>query len=370
MTLLRVIHVLVPEPPGEVGGADLHVLDLARMQLLSGVRPVIAERGSPEYAMRARAAGIEVASFSGQTFGESVQQLGRLIERYSPDIIHAHGYDADYWAAATRVRYRKLLRTTPLVFTQHGVVEDTMWHRFKTLVDRMCTRSANGLIVCAHDLLPRMRQWCPKGTVRHIPNGVAPPATMPQDSARSLLASKYDIPLDRRLLGYVGRLSPEKRPDRILRLIADATSSGLDVHGLLVGSGAMRQELEDIALRLSIQDRVTFTGLIDDTGLIYSALDAFLLLSDTEATPRALIEAMHCGTPVIGAAVGGIPQLLDNGRVGYLVPRGDDAAALEALCVCLAGSRDGEAARQRAIALYSIESMANSTNEFYSQLVG
>src|SRR5262249_36134899 len=124
---LTVLHVLVPEPPGEVGGADMHVRDLAVAQLATGMTPAVIERGSKEFPARLASAGIEVISATGLGMRAAVHVLAREIVRKRPDVVHAHGYDADYWAAATRCRFPRLFRHMPLVFTQHGVVDDTLW---------------------------------------------------------------------------------------------------------------------------------------------------------------------------------------------------------------------------------------------------
>lgn len=365
-----VMHVLVPEPPGELGGADMHVLDLARYQQSAGLRPVVVERGSREFAERARDLGIEVLSASGLGFLPAVRFLADHIRRSNADVVHAHGYDADYWAAATRLVYRGLFRSRPLVFTQHGVVEDTAWHKCKTALDAACMRLASGVIVCAAELESRMRRWCPQGEVEYIPNGVGGLEIPPKDQARATLASRYGVPPTGALVGYIGRLSPEKRPDRVLTLIAATQAAGGQVHAAIAGSGPLRSELEQQAEALGIREAVTFTGLVHDIGTVYGALDAMALLSDTETTSRVVIEAMAAGVPVIASAVGGVPELLDHGRAGMLVARDDTAAAVTALHTVL---RDPavfrEAARTRATERYGAATMGANVTKFYQALL-
>jgi len=367
---LTVIHVLVPEPPGELGGADMHVLDLARYQQSAGLRPVVVERGSPEFAERARELGIEVVSASGLGLLRAIRVLADHIRRRNADVVHAHGYDADYWAAATRLANPGLFRSHQLVFTQHGVVEDTVWHKCKTALDAACMRLARGVIVCAAELAPRMRSWCPRGVVEYIPNGVGRLEVPPRDHARATLASRYGVPQTGTLVGYVGRLSPEKRPDRVLTVIAAARAAGEHVHAVIAGSGPLRRELEQQADALGIRHAVTFAGLVRDPGTVYGALDAMVLLSDTETTSRVVIEAMTTGVPVIAAAVGGVPELLDQGRAGMLVARHDTDAAVTALRTIL---RDPDAfreiARTRATDRYSAPTMGAKVTEFYRLLL-
>jgi glycosyltransferase involved in cell wall biosynthesis len=362
---LTVLHVLVPEPPGEVGGADMHVHDLARYQASAGLAPIVAERGSAEFAARIRGADVEVVSATGMSFQAAVRRLAKVIAGYEVDVVHAHGYDADYWAAATRRRYPGLFRNRPMVFTQHGVVEDTAWHRCKTLLDAVCSRSADGVIVCAAGLAGRMRRWCPAGSVRYIPNGVRAPDLIPPVDARRL----FGLPQEAFVIGYIGRLSPEKRPGRLLTLVADARAAGAPVTALVAGSGSLRPELERQAELLGIRDSVVFAGLVPAVGNVYSALDAVVLLSDTETTSRVVIEAMTTGVPVLASAVGGVPELLDGGRAGHLVPAGDRRAALDGLRHLM--SEPGQfvgVARKRARELYPADAMGRQVTEFYEEL--
>ncbi|GAA5089297.1 glycosyltransferase family 4 protein [Nocardia iowensis] len=367
---LTILHVLVPEPPGELGGADMHVLDLAVSQRAAGLRPVVIERGSEEFAARAGDLGLEVVSVTGAGFGTAVRRLGATIADVKADVVHAHGYDADYWAAAAKLSFPRLFRTRPLVFTQHGIVEDSLWHKAKTYLDVACTRLADGVVVCAEGLLPRIRRWCPNGHVAYIPNGVSAPRLMDRSAARAELAERFGVPASAVLVGYVGRLSPEKRPDRVLDLVAAARREDPRIHGILAGSGGLADSLRERAVELGIAEAVTFTGLLPDVGPVYAALDAFALLSDTETTSRVVIEAMTSGVPVLASAVGGLPDLLDAGRVGELVPVGDGPAAVRALRAVLADpERYRASAKARAAQLFHTDAMRAEVGRFYDRLL-
>lgn len=367
---LTVLHVLVPEPPGELGGADMHLLDLAVHQADVGLRPVVMERGSPEFASRLAREGVEVVSASGLTFRQAVRALNGQVASLGPDIVHAHGYDADYWAASAKLLDRAAFRRRPLVFTQHGVVEDTPWHRMKTTADAICTRFADGIIACADELVPRMRRWCPHGVVEYIPNGVRDVGSTSVTEARAALADRFNVPTHVPLIGYVGRLAKEKRPDRVLSIVSWVREAGEQVHLLLAGSGALGPSLQRLANDLSIGEAVTFTGLVEDIGVVYGGIDVLVLLSDTEGTSRVLIEAMMQGVPVVASAVGGTPDLLGHGRFGYLVPAGDEGAARAALCQVLRSPAGRTAAaKEHARAGHGAAVMASKVLRLYRALL-
>jgi glycosyltransferase involved in cell wall biosynthesis len=112
-----------------------------------------------------------------------------------------------------------------------------------------------------------------------------------------------------------------------------------------------------------------FAGLVQAIGTVYGAIDALVLLSDTETTSRVVIEAMACGVPVLASAVGGVPELLDHGRAGHLVPAGDGEAALAALRQLAADpALYVEPARKRAETGYLVSIMGRRVTEFYRDL--
>ncbi|HEX9704684.1 MAG TPA: glycosyltransferase [Gemmatimonadales bacterium] len=157
----------------------------------------------------------------------------------------------------------------------------------------------------------------------------------------------------RRVLA-VGRLSPEKGYDNLLRAVARLLGQGIEVELEFVGDGPERRSLVELADHLRIAHAVTFRGWLTFEDVRRAMLGAAVLAqpSSIEGLPTAVEEAMALGTPVVGSNVGGIPELLDQGRCGALVPPGDVGALTDALRALLTnpGLRlcYAERARQRA----------------------
>jgi glycosyltransferase involved in cell wall biosynthesis len=118
------------------------------------------------------------------------------------------------------------------------------------------------------------------------------------------------------VVGWVGRLSPEKGPDVFLDALALLKDT--NVRACIVGDGPERARLESQAVLLGVSDRIKWTGSIPDAGRIFSAFDTFVLSSRTEGTPVVLIEAVNAGVAVIATRVGGIPDLLSE-KEAFLV---------------------------------------------------
>ncbi|MDR7608740.1 MAG: glycosyltransferase [Armatimonadota bacterium] len=138
----------------------------------------------------------------------------------------------------------------------------------------------------------------------------------------------------------VGRLVPRKAHDVVLRALARLVHTGEPVAAVLVGEGPQRARLETLARELGIADRVCFAGFVPDDVLVdyYAAADAFVLpsrrLTDRDGVEGfgiVFLEAGSAGLPVVGAATGGIPEAVEHGRTGFLVPPDDPAALAGAI---------------------------------------
>jgi glycosyltransferase involved in cell wall biosynthesis len=151
----------------------------------------------------------------------------------------------------------------------------------------------------------------------------------------------------------------ELPPDWVLLLV------GRDENGYLA-------ELKETCGRQGLMDHVRFLEQRGDVPTILRAADIHLTASHTEGFPNNVLEAMCAGLPVIATAVGGIPELVVNGRTGCLVPARDPAAMAKAVAGLAADpdrmSAMGEAGRKRALGLFSIERSVAALEEIYAVL--
>lgn len=135
-----------------------------------------------------------------------------------------------------------------------------------------------------------------------------------REDARARLAERFDGPL----IGYLGALSGEKRPQWAVSSVARIDGAAL----LVAGSGPLREELDDLA-RHDAPDRVQFLGSTDDPTTFLTALDVLVLPSRTEGVPGALIEAALIGVPVVATDVGGVSELVRRTGCGVVVDVAD-----------------------------------------------
>lgn len=362
---LRVLHIIVPQRDGAIGGADLHVLDLAAAQQQTGnYQPLIlAPRASRDYLQRLSEAGLDVLS-------PDLLRLDRyrgLSRQRDIQLIHAHGYEANYLVAAIRAMSHRW-RRTPLVITAHGWIETTLRLRLKSRLDRCCGALADVRIATAARHAPRLHTNT--GVVMIIPNGVPNPSCLHAlANARNSIRKSLGVPPQTTIIGSVGRLSPEKRVDLLLAAAHRLAPDHPDIHVLVVGGGDQRADFTALAHRLGMNRKVTFTGLLHNVTPALIAMDILIQPSDTEGTPRSVLEAMAHQLPVVATDVGDVAELLDHGHCGELVPPGDARLLAGAVSRLLADPPRAQnlirCARSRYERHYTIEIMRSRVEQAY-----
>lgn len=186
-----------------------------------------------------------------------------------------------------------------------------------------------------------------------IPNGADATRFAPADpSTRAGARTRLGVPIDATIAVWIGSLSSEKNPRLALDVVARLPGLSL----LMVGDGPLRAELEPVA-----GSSTRFLGALADPLPAFHAADVLLLTSDTEGVPAVVVEAGLCGLPVVATDVGYVASVVDDGRTGVVVPRGD-AAGLAAGLTDALDRRDllGAAARQRCVERYAFDHIADA----------
>ena len=219
------------------------------------------------------------------------------------------------------------------------------------------------------------------GPLAVIPQfGVDPARFAPDARARADARARLGIGEEGFLVGFGGRLVPEKGVHLLIEALAHLAAAAHDAHLLVMGDGPERPRLEAQAAQAGVAERVHFVGAVPSTDMPrwLSALDVLALPSLrtkgwAEQFGRILIEAMACGVPVVGSATGEVPEVVGEG--GVVVPEGDAAALAAALRDFAAMSPEALAeSRRRARAWvcgrYTQEQVARATADFYRLLLG
>jgi glycosyltransferase involved in cell wall biosynthesis len=185
------------------------------------------------------------------------------------------------------------------------------------------------------------------------------------------LREEYGIPGDAPIVGVVARLELEKGHPTLIDAWPAVLRSVPSARLLIVGEGSRRDALEDQVRALGIADRVVFTGRRDDVPAVTAALDVAVLPSYREAQGLTILEAMALSRPVVASNVGGIPEMIEDGVTGLLVPT-HDPAALGAAIVRLLGDHPfadmlGRAGHDLVHAQFCVELMISAVETIYDE---
>lgn len=199
-------------------------------------------------------------------------------------------------------------------------------------------------------------------------NGVdgrqALPEGMPVRTAQGLAP-------DAIVVGTVGSLVPRKGVMSLLRSLHDAGDKS--VHGLIVGAGPKRAELESATKSLGLAEHVRFTGFQREPLPFIAAMDIFCLASSREGLPRVILEAMLLGKPVVALDIPGCRELVRHGETGFLIPVGDGAGLTAALVKLIrdAGLRKhmGDKGREVVLREYSIERYVQGVTNIFDEVL-
>jgi glycosyltransferase involved in cell wall biosynthesis len=213
----------------------------------------------------------------------------------------------------------------------------------------------------------------PREKITVIPNGVDTERFKPHP-APPALRDELGLPEGSKVVSIIAAVRPEKRHDLFLqaaRLVVDQLP---EAKFLIVGDGPSRLEFEQLTRQLRLQDSVQFLGARHDVPEIQALSSIVCLAStDVESAPICMLEALATGRPQVATAIGGIPRIVDHGVTGLLVPPGDVSALAEALVKILSddvlAERMGQASRQRALKLFSVDFMVRAHEKLILQEV-
>jgi glycosyltransferase involved in cell wall biosynthesis len=374
-----------------VGGPAIHAITLTRLleergydaRLIRGrERPregsmdALAERyGVRPISLPALKRDVGLSDFAALVF------LVREIRNWQPHILHTHTAKA---GALGRLAALLAGRRRPpvVVHTFHGHVLTGYFSRpvsaVFTAIERLLASLTTCLIAVSEGVradLIRLRV-APAERIVVLPLGVDfsvfDVSEEERHERRDAFRSRFGIPLDARVVSLVGRLEPIKRVDRFLRvatLIVDLPETWF----LVVGDGALREELQASPEARRLGSRVVWAGLRDDMPDVYFASDVVAVTSDNEGTAVSAIEAQAAALPVVTTAVGGMRHVVADGETGYVTEREDERGFANALGTVLLdrplASRLGSAGRERAHRLFGLDRLLRDVDALYRRLL-
>ena len=353
---MRIVHV--DSARGWRGGQN-QVLLTAKGMARRGHEIVVACRAGSSLRDRARAAGLEVeeVAFGGDFVPGPVFALRALARRFRADVVHVHDPHAAAAALWLGSPPTRLIASRRVDFALRGPLSRWKYRR--------CRR-----VIAVSRAVARVleRDGLPAPSLRVVYEGVPDraPAGGGPDALRAL-----GVPAGVPVVGNVAALTGHKDHATLLAAAARVIAQVPEARFVIVGQGELEGRLRMQAQALGLEGRVVFAGFRPDVDALIPAFDVFCLSSHMEGLGTSLLDAMCYGRAVVGTAAGGIPEAVEDGVTGRVVPpRQPDALAAALTEVLTDGARReamGQAGRARFLARFTADRMVDETLAVYAE---
>jgi len=365
----RVLHII---DSLHLGGAQEVVLNLATCGSSRFRHEVATLHGHGIYWDRLKRAGIKVHSLSPHKFLPAyLASIPWRILADKPDILHCHLIPSNIIAKPLGA----LLGVPVIINHDHTNDPHRIDNKILLALDKSTNRFAHHIIAVAaacRDFLTTHESIRPE-KISLVPNAIDLRRFSPGEASRDEARARLGLPVASRIVAGVGRLNPQKNFALFLDIAAQLAPRFPDLHFLLAGDGPEEQMLREKASALGIANRVTFSGYVADTRLVYLAADVLLMPSRYEGLPMTLLEAMAMGLPVVASKLDGIAEVIGDGSEGFLVPSDDAALFVERTAALLAdaelSARISKNARAKIEASFSVERMTSSVEDIYDRFL-
>ena len=360
---VRVLHFVTG---GFSGGATQVAIQLVNAARDSAeIEPLLVlrrkRRTPPARIAELEQAGVPLRVVAGWSHAATIAALVKVCREFRPDVLVAHGFSEHLWG-----RYAGLLAKVPhLVHVEHNTRE--RYTRWRLAQARWLAKRTDRIVGCSEGVRRVLLEMgMPPARTIAIPNGVR----------LQPFADAEAQPFAQRIPGIVmvARFSRQKDHATLLRAVALLRERGLAPPLLFAGGGKdlHRRPLEKLADELGIAAQVQFLGVVRDVPQRLMAHQLCVLSTHYEGMPLALLEGMAAGCAVVGSAVPGVREVLDDGVDGLLVAEADAPALADALERVLRdppfGARLAAAARRAAAEKYSRERMNRRYEELFLSL--
>jgi glycosyltransferase involved in cell wall biosynthesis len=293
-----------------------------------------------------------------------------LLREHNVDILNAHGGCFFYTAIIGC-----LARVKGIFFTAHGQpIRAGLQERIEELVS--CILS-DRIIAVSDEIATDMKKRIVMSSnkIATIINGINTEkfALCSDNSRLNELKNRFNLPLEKIIVGTVGRLESVKNYGMLISAFARLIDLNKDVHLVFVGSGNEEENLKNRVNDLGLSEHVTFMGMQYDLPLIYPLFKIFVLSSLTEGTSLSLLEAQSCGVPAVVTKVGGNSGVIQHGVNGYLCDLNDTDSMVLMIDKIIDDELNyvkmSEASRENVCRKFSLDIMLQKYIEIYEDVV-
>ena len=377
--MIRILHII---NSFDIGGHERFLIQLLEGLDRDGFRQEVCvpDRGKDrtrllEEICRDNNIPMSIIPVSGNLDFRVLGKLKALIRKGGYDVVHMHLEYSMLWGrlAARRAGARVILSSeqkVPFYKLQFPL----------KYVERRWSKFTDKIIACSHAIESFMveKVGIDRGRIATIYNSVDTSVFYPFDSDAEMervdeLRREHGLSKDDLIVGCVGNFRPVKGQkflfDAVERIVEEIPRARF----VFVGGGPEKEGMEGYAREIGIYDKLIFAGIQNDVSAYLNLFDIFVQPSLSEGFGIAAVEAMACGKPVVATRVGGVPEIIESGKDGMLVPSQDSDALAKAI-IELASNRDKMAAIsaeaiRTARGRFDVRGMVEQVGALYRELV-
>lgn len=368
---MKVLHLI---GGGDVGGAKIHVLSLVKELGKHIDVKLVALRPGP-FAEDAKAMGIDTVVVKSGNIFRDIKHIIDIVRKEGYNLIHCHGAKANLIASAAK-RFARI----PTVTTVHSDYRlDYMQSMPKRLsfgvINTLALRFIDYYVAVSNNFKEMLiKRKFSSEKIFTVYNGI--------DFSRDIVmyerqdfSSNYGIEIDEGaiLVGYLGRFDPVKGLDTFIKAAKIVVSRNPSVKFILGGDGKQRKSLENMVSSMGISKNVLFPGWIKNPYEFMCCLDINVLTSLSESFPYVILEGVLYKKATVSSNVGGISDLIESGKNGYLFEPGDYKKLAEYLTELVNNDslrrEMGENIYKKASSQFSLENMCKTQLEIYQSIL-
>lgn len=244
-----------------------------------------------------------------------ILRLVDLLKKIKPVILHSYLFHANFLG-----RVAGKIAKVPIIIS--SIRNSKFGGKVRELALKYTDKYSDATTIVCQAAANRMikRRVVSKEKLHVIYNGIEPELYYSNKNSKLELRKKMNIPLERKIILSVGRLQYQKGYPYVIQSAFELKKRGYDFLWLIAGEGELRPQLDKLVREYDLEDCIQFLGIRDDIPELMCASDIFVLSSLWEGLPGVVLEAMAAGLPVVATNVGGTPELVENGKNGFLVP--------------------------------------------------
>lgn len=372
---MKILHVIDSDG---LYGAEKVLLSLMEIQAKEEEFPVLLSIGNMGVGTKrieseARKRNLKVIEFRfhKSLILKGAKQIIKIAYEVGANIIHSHGYKPNIMLGLLP----KQLRKVPVLSTLHGWTARRFFSKMSVyrLLDVLAMKRLDQVVAVTEAAKSYKILKLFNIHTNVIFNGIDTLNFKKGEFERDFpeFVDKFK---DRFRIVYVGRLSPEKGCDILIKAVGYLVKKGCKIGMVFIGEGAMRKDLEELAKKMIPGDCTAFVGYRDKAYRYFPFFDLFVLPSYTEGFPITLLEAMQAGICILATNVGEIPKVLERGKLGVIVNPGSVLDLVSAISEIIKSSKLAAEkrilARKKALNEYSIFGMAKMYDREYRKLCG